>query len=377
MLLGEHAVVRGRPACVCAIDRRLRATLRPAPGAALRVRSALGVFSAPLASLPAPADAPKHVRFLLAAVRVRLPHLPPGAGFDLEIETPMSSVMGLGTSAAVTLATLAVLDAALPGAPPPDPTRLAAQARALVLAVQGGRGSGADVYASAHGGLLLYRPLLPSIGKNSEILPNLGKTLKPDLPTLGKNGENLPNIGKNCSDAEAGPHAVEALQTKCLRHLPMLDKTAPDAEFRRIPAADCPPLTLLYAGYKTPTPEVIARVEARFADAPARLAALDDLAGDLARRAFSAASASDWPLFATCMERNQRVMEDYGVADARLRELLAALRATPGILAAKISGSGLGDCVLALGTPSAPPATDAPSLTLALSPVGLTTRPLD
>ena len=369
MLLGEHAVVRGRPACVCAIDRRLRATLRPAPGATLRVRSALGAFSAPLGALPAPAGAPRHVRFVLAAVRARLPVLPPGEGFDLEIETAMSSVMGLGTSAAVTVATLAALDAALPGALPPDPARLAPEARALVRAVQGGRGSGADAYAAAHGGLLLYRPAiappagpnagppqngpprdLPSIGKNGPFLPNLGKTPEPDLPSLGKKPQNLPNLGK----------------------------TAPDAAgVRRLDAAGCPPLTLLYAGYKTPTPEVIAFVESRFAAEPARLAALDDRAGALARDAFSAADDDDWPRFAACMEENQRVMEEYGVADARLRELLAVLRATPGILGAKISGSGLGDCVLALGTPSAPPATDAPSLTLALSPVGLTTRPLD
>ncbi|WP_144244201.1 hypothetical protein [Nitrincola sp. A-D6] len=43
-------------------------------------------------------------------------------------------------------------------------------------------------------------------------------------------------------------------------------------------------------------------------------------------------------------------MDALGVNDATLAKMLAELRQDPAVLGAKISGSGLGDCVLTLGT---------------------------
>ncbi|MDX1353141.1 MAG: hypothetical protein R3254_09015, partial [Thiomicrorhabdus sp.] len=43
-------------------------------------------------------------------------------------------------------------------------------------------------------------------------------------------------------------------------------------------------------------------------------------------------------------------MNELGVNDTTLQNLIDAMRSCPSISAAKISGSGLGDCVLGVGT---------------------------
>ncbi|MBL3561944.1 hypothetical protein, partial [Rhodovulum sulfidophilum] len=63
----------------------------------------------------------------------------------------------------------------------------------------------------------------------------------------------------------------------------------------------------------------------------------------------AAARAQDWTGFGAALARYQGQMAELGVSDETLDRIIADARAMPGLLAAKISGSGLGDCVLALG----------------------------
>ena len=49
------------------------------------------------------------------------------------------------------------------------------------------------------------------------------------------------------------------------------------------------------------------------------------------------------------MSKYQLLMEDLGVSDAKLDQMIRDARRHQGLLAAKISGSGLGDCILAFG----------------------------
>ena len=49
------------------------------------------------------------------------------------------------------------------------------------------------------------------------------------------------------------------------------------------------------------------------------------------------------------MNKNQTYMRKMGVSTEKLDEIVKTLQQQPGILGAKISGSGLGDCVLGLG----------------------------
>ena len=46
------------------------------------------------------------------------------------------------------------------------------------------------------------------------------------------------------------------------------------------------------------------------------------------------------------------LMEQLGVCDDTLKDMVTRLQDDAGVLGAKISGSGLGDCVISLGIPS-------------------------
>ena len=110
-----------------------------------------------------------------------------------------------------------------------------------------------------------------------------------------------------------------------------------------------PELALLYSGYKMKTPEVLALVEARAASEPELYAELYRLMGRTCEAARKAVDGGDWPRLGHLMNLYQGLMDALGVNDATLSEMIWRLRAQPGIEGAKISGSGLGDCVLALG----------------------------
>lgn len=125
-------------------------------------------------------------------------------------------------------------------------------------------------------------------------------------------------------------------------------------KFRAEPAeveklATEPPLTVLYSGSKMPTPEVIALVEENRRAQPAIHDELDRLIGRTVREGFEAASRGDWAALGELMNINQGLMDALGVNNERLSELVYALREDPNIHGSKISGSGLGDCVVGLG----------------------------
>jgi mevalonate kinase len=158
MLLGEHAVLHGRRALVCAINRRMTVRLRTLDKPVLKINSTLGSYEEPLSRLP---DHPEF-RFVLDAVRQARPE----QGIELEIQSDFSSDIGFGSSAAVTAATHAVLmrfkrgqpvhcsncNATMHGLTP----FLFQQSLETIRRVQG-RGSGADVAASVFGGTVAYR----------------------------------------------------------------------------------------------------------------------------------------------------------------------------------------------------------------------------
>lgn len=269
--MGEHSVLRGQAAMVCAISRRLKVELRPRLDRKVRLKSVLGEFETTLEEL----GEEEAFRFVLAAVRGRKKSLE--SGFDLSVKSEMSHQMGLGSSAAVTVATLGALDRAAGLSTPAE--ELLPEAVELIRRVQGGRGSGADAAASALGGVLLYRM-------------------------------------EGC---------------------------------RAEKAAREPELTVLYSGSKKPTPEVIALVEEKLVRAPELFAGLDALSGRCAEEGFAAANEGDWVRLGERMNVNQGLLDAMGVDNARLAELVYALREDPGVTGSKISGSGLGDCVVGLG----------------------------
>lgn len=270
MLMGEHAVLFGHRALACAVDKYIHLTLVPRDDGMLVVDSALAQYQSPLAAL---ADEPA-LSFVLAAVRSLASKLPGGA--TLTIVSEFSHTVGLGSSAAVTVATVAALRkyAGL-GL---DRAHILNDALSVVHQVQG-RGSGTDLAASVYGGLIGY--------------------------------------------------TVEPRQVKQLPGLPAIG--------------------LFYAGYKTRTPDVLKRVEEHSRSQTQLFSELYQLMHQTTQQAEKAIEGEDWSELGKLMNVYQGLMDALGVCDATIADMIYRLRSDQNVLGSKISGSGLGDCVIALG----------------------------
>ena len=136
------------------------------------------------------------------------------------------------------------------------------------------------------------------------------------------------------------------------------------------PVAVSVPLTAVYCGYKTPTPEVIQTVEqARVAD-PTKF---DRLYAEIDAGVVEAVAClrnHDFPGFGEILNRGQELMESMGVNTPELAEIVAALQAEPDVFGAKISGSGLGDCAIGIGY-AALDGLDYPVHHLEITPAGI------
>lgn len=270
MLLGEHAVLHGKHALVCAINRRIAVHLSPTLNNSVDIVSDLGSYQSPLADL---AEHPS-LKFVLQAIKQHRDRIP--FGFELKIDSEFSADIGFGSSAAVTVATHAAL-MQWTNNKAPEHKELFSQSLETVHAVQG-RGSGADLAASVYGGVVGY-------------------------------------------------------------------STAP--EFLPLPTTL--PLTAVYCGYKTPTPEVIQKVEGLRAD---DLEKYDRIYSEMdlsVEEAVVALKENDLLLFGLVLDRNQQLMDELGVNTPELQEIVTALQYAPTISGAKISGSGMGDCAVGIG----------------------------
>jgi len=112
------------------------------------------------------------------------------------------------------------------------------------------------------------------------------------------------------------------------------------------------PLTAVYSGSKLPTPEVVRIVNERGSQFPHLFEDIFDLMERCSMDAFEAIQMRDWKTLGLILNVGQGLMDAIGVNNAALSSIIYALRADPGILGAKISGSGLGDCAIGLGRPT-------------------------
>jgi len=120
------------------------------------------------------------------------------------------------------------------------------------------------------------------------------------------------------------------------------------------PIPFCERVTLIYSGYKTPTSEVLERVTQAWDPVPELRDDLYRLMGETTRRAVKALADDDitHPLFNRLFNVYHGLMDALGVCDLTLAKIVYEARELGH--AAKISGSGLGDCVLALGEVTLP-----------------------
>jgi len=271
MLLGEYAVLYGKRALSCAVDKRITVTLTPRTDTRIEIESTtLGCLSTDVTDI----KIEKPFQFVLCALQQYQTKLKRGC--DISIETEFSDKVGLGSSAAVTVATLATLVTWLDIKT--SPRDLVRQGRNVVRQIQG-LGSGADIAASVYGGVVSYTADPLSVEKFSVLLPL---------------------------------HAV-------------------------------------YAGFKTPTVDAINYVQSRFITYPELFRSICNSIGQCGVEGTQLLRKEDLVKLGEIMNVQQGMMESLGVNTPRLQNMVDHLRQQPGILGAKISGSGLGDCVIALG----------------------------
>lgn len=271
MLLGEYAVLYGKQALVCAVNKRITVTMTPRTDDRIEIHSNLhGHYTTRLSELKI--EPP--FKFVLGALKQYQGRLRYGCSID--IQSDFSDKIGFGSSAAVTIATLAAIitwfNIKI------SPLDLIRQGRNVVRQTQG-IGSGADIAASVYGGIVGY---------------------------------------------QAQPISAEKFS---ITH----------------------PLIALYAGFKTPTVEAIKRVQNYFSAHPNLLRNLNNSIGQCAIEGMQFMRKADWSKFGEIMSIQQGMMESLGVSTPLLREMVEDLRKQSGIVGAKISGAGLGDCVIGLG----------------------------
>ena len=71
--------------------------------------------------------------------------------------------------------------------------------------------------------------------------------------------------------------------------------------------------------------------------------------GENAKRCIEFAKLNDWRNMGRLMNDYQELVKTLGVSDTKLDQIVAQAQRHRGLWAAKISGSGLGDCVLSFG----------------------------
>ena len=282
MVTGEHAVVYGYPSMVAAIDQRITMQCSPRSDRRIQISSHIAPtsdFSLDDITIEGP------YRFVLACIELYKEKL--HTGFDLSIESMIDPTLGLGSSAAVTIAAMAcVRKVAGVSVDKPVFDEMHAEALSIVRSIQG-RGSGADLAASLHGGLIAYQ------------------------------------IKKMRSEQQLNASNIESLP------LP-------------------PPLYLAYCGYKTPTADVLEKIAQDMLGKETFYQDLYKAMGDCAAQTIDAAKEKNWLEVAEQLNLYQSFMADLGVSDSTLDKLVDRAKISNAFQAAKISGSGLGDCVLAM-----------------------------
>ena len=268
MLLGEYAVLHGKAALVAAIDKFIFVSLIPRNDDTVYIHSSLGELTANRHHLQ---HLPPFEFVLTTLASKKLP-----TGCDVIIESDLPNTTGLGSSAAVTVALLAAMNAWLKT--PLTKNKLWLEAMNVIKVVQG-QGSGADCAASIYGGVITFRNR---------------------------------------------PLYIVSLKKR-------------------------PPIVVVYSGKKLTTAQAIDIMNTRRQQQPTFYRDVDEKMDKLTLSAINIINASDWQAFGRLLNEGQKLMIALGVNNKILDSLINQLREKPSIFGAKISGSGLGDCVIGVG----------------------------
>lgn len=288
MILGEYAVLNGNQSVVSAINLRIHVYLDE-----IQKRRDLEIDSN-LGFYRSSLDnleEDSRFEYIINAVCSISNNLP--NGIKLTIRSSFSSKVGFGSSAAVTVAVHAALEKFINGKMP-DPLLLYFKSLETIRFVQKWA-SGADIAASVYGGLLGYS-----------------------------------NPGNNFFDEQK-------LENPEITNL--------DNKF---------PITAIYCGYKKSTKDVMntAIKELNENDPEYMKEVAFFEINKCAKAGIISLKNDDLEEFGKVMIDQHSVMDLMGLNTYELEEIQSILEKDPNILGSKISGSGLGDCIVGIGQTS-------------------------
>lgn len=112
------------------------------------------------------------------------------------------------------------------------------------------------------------------------------------------------------------------------------------------------PISVVYSGSKTKTVDAIRHVNANFSQQPDVLQTIKKEINACAQSGINAARENNHVELGKIMNAQQEWMEKLTVNTESLNKIIMNMRSDANILGAKISGSGLGDCAVGLGSSS-------------------------
>lgn len=266
ILFGEHAVVFGEPALSTAVDLRAEVYARPHDEWLADGR---------------PIDDPRYA-YVKAAVEKAGETSP----LWLEVRSALPEGSGLGSSAAVTVATLGAVHGRRGSI---DPGKIAREAFEVELAVQG-RASPIDTTTATAGGAILAAP-----DKEDNL-----------LWSMERDGRRW-----------------------FLHH-------------RKLPAMD---LVVGFTGVNAPTGPLVAKVRDLVDGKPEARRWIEEI-GDITIQGLRALQGKDWKVAGALMDRDHELLNKLGVGHPLLDKLVVAARSTS--FGAKLTGAGGGGSMIAL-----------------------------
>ncbi|MBQ3319613.1 MAG: GHMP kinase [Spirochaetia bacterium] len=147
--------------------------------------------------------------------------------------------------------------------------------------------------------------------------------------------------GSGCDLAASIYGGIIAMESKDSHYTP-----------RKLDCPSLPEIDLYYCGYKMKTPDVIALVNQKAQAEPEKYAKLYQYMTQVAGSTITLLERGNFDMAGNLFGKYQMLMEQLGVCDDTLKDMVTQLQDDSNVLGAKISGSGLGDCVLSLGIPS-------------------------
>ncbi|KAF8818736.1 mevalonate kinase family protein [Rickettsia endosymbiont of Cardiosporidium cionae] len=284
MLLGEHAVLNNKRAIVFSINKRITVRLLPRSDRRIIIKSSIGCVEFTIEEI----ICNQSFKFVIESISYYQKKLV--RGFELIITADFSHQLGWGSSAAVTVATVAVLEqfinfGIMYGLSLDDLNynigfrkELFLKARYIVNKVQK-MSSGADVAAAVYGGIIMYQQNPPYI--------------------LGK-----------------------------------LEKKIP--------------ILLVYTGYKTLTTEVISRVKQLYLRYPNIINQLYNTIDISVGECFTFIAQENWLQVGGILKIQQGIMNSLNLSTGLINHLIDRLSTNPDVCGVKISGSGMGDSIIAV-----------------------------